>query len=252
MAALHDNPGGRRGRLLTVGLAALGAVTGLWAAAWLAGGGRPDDAVIIELDGAPERSPPQVGDVLRVLTWNIHYGAGPTLEMGRVTSREHVEQYLDAIARTIVEHDVDVVALQEVDRRSTRGHGIDQLAHLQARTGMRYAAWSSTWKAGWVPYPGLDPPQAHRTRVVGTGPCSVATRWSSPSAPPCPSPPTTGGSTTGSTSIAPCPPCSCPWRAAGGSPSSTRTSRPSTWRTRPARPTASPSASRRPRAMWCC
>src|SRR4051812_4300315 len=46
---------------------------------------------------------------------------------------------LDGIAEVINSVKPDIVALQEVDRFSTRAHGLDQAAEIGARTGMPYS-----------------------------------------------------------------------------------------------------------------
>jgi endonuclease/exonuclease/phosphatase family metal-dependent hydrolase len=98
-----------------------------------------------------------IGDELTILSWNIHYGGGPTLEVGRGQSRAAVVGHLDAIAAYIRSVDADIVALQEVDRGAIRSYDIDQLRWLQEATGMPFAVWTPTWDAGWVPHPGLNP-----------------------------------------------------------------------------------------------
>nr|AYM52682.1 endonuclease/exonuclease/phosphatase family protein [Aggregicoccus edonensis] len=47
---------------------------------------------------------------------------------------------LDGVAEAIRSASPDVVALQEVDVGSTRAHGLNQVAELAARTGLRYHA----------------------------------------------------------------------------------------------------------------
>src|SRR5512142_1551034 len=60
-----------------------------------------------------------------VLTYNIHHGEGTD---GRID--------LERIARVIRLVSPDLAALQEVDRRTTRSGGVDQLAELGRLTGM--------------------------------------------------------------------------------------------------------------------
>jgi endonuclease/exonuclease/phosphatase family metal-dependent hydrolase len=98
-----------------------------------------------------------IGDELTIVSWNIHYGGGPTLEVGRGQSRADVVSHLDAVAAYIRSVDADIVALQEVDRGAIRSYDIDQLRWLQEATGMPFAVWTPTWDAGWVPHPGLNP-----------------------------------------------------------------------------------------------
>ena len=98
-----------------------------------------------------------IGDELTIVSWNIHYGGGPTLEVGRGQSRAEVIDHLDAIAAYLRSVDADIVALQEVDRGAIRSYDIDQLRWLQEATDMPFAVWTPTWDAGWVPHPGLNP-----------------------------------------------------------------------------------------------
>jgi endonuclease/exonuclease/phosphatase family metal-dependent hydrolase len=62
---------------------------------------------------------------LRVLTYNIHHGEG--------TDRKFD---LERIAKIIKAAEPDVVALQEIDRKTRRASGVDQAAELGKLTGM--------------------------------------------------------------------------------------------------------------------
>ena len=62
---------------------------------------------------------------VRVLTYNIHHGEGTD---GRFD--------LPRLAALIVSASPDLVALQEVDQRTERAGGVDQLAELERLTGM--------------------------------------------------------------------------------------------------------------------
>lgn len=62
---------------------------------------------------------------LRVLTYNIHHGEGMD---GRID--------YERLAAIISRLKPDVVALQEVDRATTRSNGVDQLERLASLTGM--------------------------------------------------------------------------------------------------------------------
>jgi endonuclease/exonuclease/phosphatase family metal-dependent hydrolase len=121
----------------------------------------PTGAVVLRGMGAPVWDPV---DPLVVATWNIHYGAGPTMARGAVATRDEVMGNLDAIADWIRESKADIVALQEVDRVGNRGRGIDELEWLRQATGLDHVAWTATWDVPYVPWPGLDP-RAHIGRV---------------------------------------------------------------------------------------
>lgn len=70
---------------------------------------------------AADTSPP----TLRVLTYNIHHGQGTDGKFDYVR-----------LAKIITRVKPDIVALQEVDRKTQRASGIDQGAHLAELTGM--------------------------------------------------------------------------------------------------------------------
>ncbi len=65
---------------------------------------------------------------LKVLTYNIHHGEG-------------VDGKLDLarIAKVITDAGADLVALQEVDQKTTRTGGVDQAAEIARLTGLKFA-----------------------------------------------------------------------------------------------------------------
>jgi endonuclease/exonuclease/phosphatase family metal-dependent hydrolase len=65
---------------------------------------------------------------IRVLTYNIHHGEGTDAKLD-----------LDRIAKVIRSASPDLVALQEVDQKTQRTGGVDQLAKLAELTGMHSA-----------------------------------------------------------------------------------------------------------------
>lgn len=65
---------------------------------------------------------------LRILTYNIHHGQGTDGKFD-----------LQRIANVINSFEPDLVALQEVDRKTKRASGVDQAAELARLTGMNYA-----------------------------------------------------------------------------------------------------------------
>ncbi len=74
---------------------------------------------------------------LRVLTYNIHHGEGTDGKLD-----------LERLAKIIAAADPDLVALQEVDRTTTRTGGIDQAAELARLTGLHVAFGKSLDYAG--------------------------------------------------------------------------------------------------------
>ncbi len=66
--------------------------------------------------------------VVRVLSYNIHHGEGVDSVFD-----------LERLARVIMSVEPDLVALQEVDRSTTRSSGVDQVAELGRLTGLQAA-----------------------------------------------------------------------------------------------------------------
>ncbi len=83
-------------------------------------------AVIFPLTKAAEPTPAPAS--LRVLTYNIHHGEGDDQKLD-----------LARIAAVITAARADIVALQEVDQKTTRTGGIDQAAEIARLTGLQFA-----------------------------------------------------------------------------------------------------------------
>jgi endonuclease/exonuclease/phosphatase family metal-dependent hydrolase len=103
---------------------------------------------------------------IRVATWNVRHGLD--LRTGRVD--------LAAVAAVIDALQVDVVALQEVDREQPRSGGAEQVAALATALGWRGVfaptLFGTPVAAGG---PGLAPPWTPGARPTGSG-CSAGTR----------------------------------------------------------------------------
>ncbi len=86
---------------------------------------QPEFEKLGEMASAPFRS-------VKIMSWNLHAGKG--LDGVRDMRRA---------AAVIKEASPDVAALQEIDRKTGRSGGVDQLAELEQGTGM-HATWCRT------------------------------------------------------------------------------------------------------------
>jgi endonuclease/exonuclease/phosphatase family metal-dependent hydrolase len=99
--------------------------------------------------------------VVRVMTWNIRFGAGRILWFGDacgervILTEDEVYQSLQAVADKINQVKPDILLLQEVDINSKRSAYIDQVQWLLDNTYFNYAVCGSQWKAQFIPSDGL-------------------------------------------------------------------------------------------------
>ena len=99
--------------------------------------------------------------VIRVMTWNIRFGAGRIPWFGDacgnrvILTEDEVYGSLQAIVDKINEVKPDVLLLQEVDINSKRSGYIDELRWILDNTYFNYAVYGSQWKAQFIPSDGL-------------------------------------------------------------------------------------------------
>jgi endonuclease/exonuclease/phosphatase family metal-dependent hydrolase len=104
---------------------------------------------------------PDTFSTVRVMTWNIRFGAGRLPWFGDacgdrvILSEDEVYRSLQSIAGYINKVKPDILLLQEVDLKSKRSGYIDQLQWLLDHTYFNYAVCGSQWKAQFIPSDGL-------------------------------------------------------------------------------------------------
>jgi endonuclease/exonuclease/phosphatase family metal-dependent hydrolase len=104
---------------------------------------------------------PDTFSVVRVMTWNIRFGAARILWFGDacgdrvILTEDEVYSALQIIADQINKIKPDILLLQEVDIKSKRSLYIDQLQWLLDHTYFNYAVCGSQWKSQFIPSDGL-------------------------------------------------------------------------------------------------
>lgn len=105
-------------------------------------------------------TPTQVSTV-KVMTWNIRFGAGPIHWFGDscgdriILTHDEVMSSLNGIAQKLYEEQPDILLIQEIDVRSKRSGYVDQVQWLLDHTYFNYATFASAWKAQFIPSDGL-------------------------------------------------------------------------------------------------
>ncbi len=110
---------------------------------------------------APRPTPPPAGKALKVMAWNVKYGAcrvdfwfdfwGDRVQL----SRTEVEDCLTGIAKLIQEYDPDVLMTSEIEAGSKRSAYIDMVRFILERTNLNYATYVQTWSSRYVPSEGV-------------------------------------------------------------------------------------------------
>ncbi len=104
---------------------------------------------------------PDTFTMVRVMTWNIRFGAARLPWFGDACSdnvnftEDEIYRALQTIAGKINEVKPDILLLQEVDVKSKRSAYIDELQWLLDHTYFNYAVCGSQWKAQFIPSDGL-------------------------------------------------------------------------------------------------
>ncbi len=121
---------------------------------------RPEDIEALPYNAGAQRKGPAAGESLRVLSFNIGYGALGAesdffMDGGgevRPESQNIIETNLAGIRNILDETGADVFLLQEVDVDSKRSYGIDEVAYLGNGRAVD-SAHALNYKCAYVPYP---------------------------------------------------------------------------------------------------
>ena len=121
---------------------------------------RPAATEALTVDGAAD-GVLREGDSLRVLSWNIGYGAlGNNADffmdggkMVDTADEGRVWQNIESITRFAASVEPGVLLLQEADRDSTRSHHIDETAALAEAFPGTARTFANNFKVAFVPYP---------------------------------------------------------------------------------------------------
>lgn len=122
----------------------------------------PKTDVALAVDGAADTGrSPAPGQKLRIVSWNIGYGALDADEdffmdggtMSHTSSAGRVPKTIEGIIGTLAAEQPDAVFLQEVDRDSARSYHINEYAGITAGLGLANSAFANNYKCDYVPYP---------------------------------------------------------------------------------------------------
>ena len=114
----------------------------------------------IYYEGASQESS-EFNDTLKVMTWNIRFGAGRIPFFGDscgdrvLMTQAETEGYLNSIVDYINSTEPDILLLQEVDISSKRSAYVNQLQYILDRTHLNYGAYASMWNAEIIASDGL-------------------------------------------------------------------------------------------------
>ncbi len=114
----------------------------------------------LAVEGSAEGSY-HVGDQLKIMTWNIGYGAlGDNADffmdggqMVMSADRERVQENMEAILLAIESAKPRILFLQEVDHNSTRSYHLDESQMIRDRMPGYESSFGFNHKAALVPYP---------------------------------------------------------------------------------------------------
>ena len=107
------------------------------------------------------QTPPAQAYTIKVMTWNIRFGAGRIPWFGDscgdrvILSENEVKHNLQGIADFINVVQPDILFINEIDIESKRTAYIDEVQWLLNHTYFNYGAFASNWKSQFIPSDGL-------------------------------------------------------------------------------------------------
>ncbi len=120
---------------------------------------KPDDVEELAVSGSADNTVKE-GDSLRIMTWNIGYGAlGDNADffmdggsMVYTADEQRVSENMEAIRSEISSIDPDIALLQEVDVDSARSRHTNEVEYIQEIPGYE-SAFANNFKTAFIPYP---------------------------------------------------------------------------------------------------
>lgn len=123
---------------------------------------RPADQEKVEITGTADRTL-TAGSALKVMTWNVGYGAlGDNADFFMdggshvyTADRERVQENLAGIEKEIASVSPDVCFMQEVDRNSDRSRHIDEVQQIADSASGYQSTFAWNFRTEFIPYPWL-------------------------------------------------------------------------------------------------
>ncbi|MBD89457.1 MAG: endonuclease [Deltaproteobacteria bacterium] len=137
-------------------------------------------AVVEEPSAAP--------DSLRVMNWNMKFGAGridfffDCHGTRSLMTAEEVRGHMADISEVVASVDPDLLLIQEVDVESKRSAYVDQVQFILDNTPLNYAVYASQWRADYVPSDGIGRVNSG-TAILSKYPLGASTRYALPAVP---------------------------------------------------------------------
>lgn len=110
---------------------------------------------------AEHPAPPQNPTALKVMAWNVKYGAcrvdfwfdfwGDRVQL----SSTEVNDCLSKVAALVREYDPDVLITEEIEVGSKRSAYVDMVQYLLENTNLKYGTFAATWDSRYVPSEGV-------------------------------------------------------------------------------------------------
>lgn len=126
---------------------------------------RPKDKMdvpgVFPLESSVSEVSLEKGKDLRLVTWNIGYGALGSkadffLDGGSsvfTATKKEVEWNMENIAASLKDLNPDIFFLQEIDSDSTRSHKVDEQLVMRQAFPSYYSSFAANYKVDFIPYP---------------------------------------------------------------------------------------------------
>lgn len=147
-------------------------IVGLGVFVWWALGEKLPKFNKLEVIAEKDTLPAAPKEIIKIASYNIGHGQGVKKNSWDYRDKKATIGQLETVAAAINKMDADAIMLQEVDLKSNRTHGIDQLKFIKQRTAYGYQACALVWKKNHVPFPFF--PLKHQIGMVRTANCILS------------------------------------------------------------------------------
>lgn len=122
---------------------------------------KPEESQKLTIEGEASQKEISRGDSMKIMTWNIGYGAlGDNADFFmdggshvKTADRSRLNRNLEGITKELTDVSPDAVFFQEVDRDSARSYHVDEMSVITGKVSGYQNIFAYNYRTAFIPYP---------------------------------------------------------------------------------------------------